>query len=260
MLEQIVKHINMTGLSGAARNFKDKLYKQKVLFAHVPKSGGTSLSHMLRARYPLSFFKLDEAASRLGQFDSSTHEWMTFKSKMMRYHAEIGTHFIQAHAPVDEDFVDEFSDEYHFITLIRNPVDRMISHYFFDKRLSSMSPEAFLDSPRGHNEGRVLSLFFGGLNFDKPENVPAARDRAINVLEAFSCVGILEEPDHFAEDLKNAMGMKLKIPRRNVGQDRKDNVFTGELLERVKEMCADDMRIYQHMKAKVIGSPLESAA
>lgn len=251
MLEHIVKRINMTGLAGAARNFKDRLYKEKILFAHVPKSGGTSLSHMLRARYPLSFFKLDEHASRLASPNRSLGEWMQFKSDLMRYHAQTGTHYIQAHAPVDGGFVEEFAGDYNFITLLRHPVDRMLSHYFFDKRLSVMSPEEFLDSPRGFTESHVLSHFFGSLDWDTPEDVEAASQRAIQVLESFSCVGILEEPETFADNLKEAVGVKLKIPRRNIGQDRKDSLFTPELMARVEEMCAHDMRIYEHMKAKL---------
>ncbi len=251
MLEQIVKHVNLTGLAGAARSFKDRLYKEKILFVHVPKSGGTSLSHMLRARYPLSFFKLDEHASRLGHSDRSLGEWMRFKSDMMRYHAETGVHYIQAHAPIDGGFVEEFAGKYHFITLIRDPIDRMLSHYFFDERLSVMTPEEFLDSPRGFTESHVLSHFFGGLDWDTPEDIEGATQRAIQVLDSFSCVGILDEPEIFADDLKSAVGVKLKIPRRNIGQDRKDSVFTPELMARMEEMCAHDIRIYQHMKAKL---------
>ncbi|MGH1422390.1 MAG: sulfotransferase family 2 domain-containing protein [Hyphomonas sp.] len=251
MLEQIVKHVNLTGLAGATRNFKDRLYKEKIFFAHVPKSGGTSLSHMLRAKYPLSFFKLDEHASRLGNTDRSLGEWMQFKSDLMRYHAESGVHYIQGHAPVNENFVEEFSDKYNFITLIRHPVDRMVSHYFFDKRLSAMSPDEFLASQKGFTASHVLAHFFGSLCWDTPEDVDAATARALKVLNSFSCVGILEEPEQFSNALKNSVGLKLKIPRRNIGQDRKDNVFTPEHMARINEMCAQDLHIYNCMKDKL---------
>ena len=64
LIEAFVRRVNLTGLSAAAKSLRTRMFRRRIYFAHIPKSGGTSLSHMMRARYPVSYFKLDEDASR----------------------------------------------------------------------------------------------------------------------------------------------------------------------------------------------------
>lgn len=246
IINSLVNHVNLTGLSGYSQRLKDRLYRQRIIFIHVPKSGGTSLSHTLRARYALSYFKLSEEAARAAGRDLSLGEWMRLKQRVVAYHAADGVHFVQGHVPVDRNFLDNDAAGYKLITLLRNPVDRVISHYFFDRKLRSMTPDNFLDSPRGYVETHVLGHFFGELDWDAPSNPAAAADRAIATLERFAVVGILSAPEAFYGDLKSEVGLNLKLPKRNVGKERTEDVFSPEIIARIEEMCAEDIRIFEH--------------
>lgn len=249
-LSSFTNLVNLTGWRDKYHAFIDSLYRSKVLFVHVPKSGGTSLSHSLRATYPLSFFKLDEEPSRAACQELTDQQWMNFKRRTMIYYADSGRHYLQGHFQVTASILKKRFADYHAITLLRDPVDRVVSHYHFDPRLNRMTPEQFLDSKRGQVETHVLGHFFGGLDFDNPSNHDEAAMRAIETLEQFSVVGILEEIEHFQSLLYEKTGVKIKLPRRNVGGHRQSHPesFSEASMQRLREMTSLDQKVYDHFR------------
>lgn len=248
MMNFLVNRFNLTGASSLGARAIQKLYKNKVLFVHVPKCGGTSLSHALRVRYALSYFKLSEEASTAAAGGMSTGAWMRLKRDLVAYHAHTGAHFIQGHIPVDTNYLETHMRGYKLITLLRDPVDRVISHYFFDPRLREMTPEQFLESRRGFIETRVLCHFFGGLDWDEPGDVQRAKVKAIATLKRFDVVGMLEEPLAFETNLVDHLGLRLSIPKRNVGEHRANGGLSSEIIERIKEMCQADRCIIHSLR------------
>lgn len=244
----IVNRIDFTGITHTYNTMLNKLYSRKVLFLHVPKSGGTSLSHTMRATFPLSFFKLSEEASREASPDMRGGDWMDFKKRLAAYHAHLGKHYIQGHFPITKEDLDAHFSEYAPITLLRSPIDRIISIYYFDERLRSMSPGEFLDSERGFIESHVLCHFFGGLGFELRGELEEARDNAIETLSRFDVVGILERQAEFAENVRNKLGINIVLPKRNVGVERKKRSkgFSEEEMSKLTEMTKYDQEIYDH--------------
>ncbi len=251
MLNTFVKSVNLSGAGQKWRNIKDALYKTKVIFVHVPKSGGTSLSHSFRARYPLSSFKVSEEASSRALYDVSTAEWMRFKRDLMAYHASGGSHYIQGHAPVDHDFISKYADEFQFVTLLRDPIDRFISHYHFDARCRKYPFSEFLETDRGWIESHVLCYFFGEQPWGAKDGIEAAPQRAIENLKKFSVVGILEDQEAFSRACQERLGVKLALPKRNIGGARKEKEYDilDADMQKLKEMCALDQAIYDSFVA-----------
>jgi hypothetical protein len=246
MLDLATKHFNFSGLSSISRLTKDRLYKQRVIFAHVPKSAGTSLSHSLRLRFIFSQFRLLEEESRLAVEGMSPDGWMRFKRQLVAYQAELGTHFIQAHFPVDSAFLDKYVGRYAFVTILRDPVQRVLSAYYFDPRLRQRDPEEFLESPRGFTATHVLCHFFGGLHWDTPQDPEGAALKAVANLQRFAAVGVLENLEGFYEQLRTRLGIRLSIPKRNIGMHRHTEELPPRIIDRIRSMCHQDMRIYRH--------------
>ncbi|MEM9781173.1 MAG: sulfotransferase family 2 domain-containing protein [Pseudomonadota bacterium] len=248
----LVKNINFSGLGRVGETLRNRIYKRRIFFAHVPKCGGTSLSHALRIRYPLSYFKLSEEAASASSRDLTTGQWMELKARLVAYHAHCGRHFLQGHIPVTEDYIDRHLTEYNLMTLLRDPVDRVVSHYFFDPRLNKLTPEDFLRHQRGFIETHALCHFFGGLDWDNPGDVGEAEARAMTTLDRFDVVGILEEPAAFERTLREDLGLRLSIPHRNQGTTRAGRSLPPEIMERITEMCEADLRIYRRYRAHAV--------
>ena len=254
MLETFARKVNMSGSANVARKIKERLYSERVMFVHVPKCGGTSLSHMLRARYALSYAKIDEAASATACAGADKNAWFGFKRGLAGYYAAKGAHFVQGHFCVDRAFIDAHAERYRIITVLREPVDRFVSHYHFDKRYNRMPFDEFADSTHGVTEGRVLCHFFGELPWDAPPD-PARADAsvatALTNLGALAVVGLVENPERMDADFERAVGFKPSVPVRNVGKTRQRSAgLTPAQLERAAELCADDARIYAAMAGR----------
>ena len=53
------------------------------------------------------------------------------RSKLMRYSCFRGIKFISGHLPHLNGYIEEVPDSYDLVTVLRNPVDRFVSKYYF---------------------------------------------------------------------------------------------------------------------------------
>lgn len=225
----------------------------RVAFIHVPKCGGTSVGNAIATKYPrYDASKLDWRAATAAraliamevmkgtqQKDASQH--MQF---LLSYHLNTRARFISGHYPLNGAILQQHSRQFHFITVLRDPVDRWKSNYIWNKQLPD--PEgtnlpssrfdgtiedefaAVISSGMGELMGSVATnIFAGGLLTDDRVKSISLSKTAVENLRQFSIIGILENLPQFADEVSRLIGKRIKIRTENTTLSR----YQGEQQE-----------------------------
>ena len=94
--------------------------KPTVLFVHIMKTGGQTVKGIASRHYPLdqiTFIQSDTYISEFAQFTLGQRA----QPRLLLGHMPYGIH---KHVP----------RQYHYVTMLRDPIERTISHYYFMRR------------------------------------------------------------------------------------------------------------------------------
>ena len=246
----------VTGLGKRLRSS----FSQRLLFLHIPKCGGTSIVHAMGACYgPRSMdpsqFYLDAAAvfetARL--FDQ---HFQQISEKLLLYAmAQKQCRFITGHFFFSEKAHSRFGDQWQTVTVLRDPVARWFSQYYFNRYKherhykTDADLEAYIDSQEGIGAGRTLLNVLEGSGRDWGGDPQQGVRRATANLEKISLVGILENLEQFKTRFRERYGTNLKIGtlrKSPVSGDQVRARVSGAILEKVRHICRYDSQIYQH--------------
>ncbi len=261
---------------------------RRVAFIHIPKCAGTAVDDAIRRELGRPHEpRVNDAAARraarlmIGGNDSARFAEGTpaYRRYLLAYHLCRGWRFISGHLPVNTDLLQEFRDQVAFVTVLREPVERWKSHYLFDKltnrepllqpcRTSSLSPgdelRRVLDSPLGRHLASVPTMFLAGrFPGDRDDAASLAGDVQRN-LRLFAVVGFTDAMEHFEQDFHRAVGVRIRIGRKNetaAGLGPADEPLYREVVERLKQpditaaieqLCAVEIEIYRWAKREFI--------
>ncbi len=109
-----------------------------VVFHHVPRCGGTSVSRALRLRYILSQFSLNAKASYETIKNKYPHSpgnvffdnLYSFRESLFDYALNSYIRCVSGHVKFNENTYDKFCNTYKYITVLRDPVQRYLSDYY----------------------------------------------------------------------------------------------------------------------------------
>ena len=243
---------------------------RRIVFHHVPKCGGTSVGRALRRAYILSqgtvtpeaSMKAFEAA-REGRTGQALADVSELREMMLLYMLYTDTRCVSAHIPFSEAAFRQFSDRYVFVTLLRDPVDRFISNYYWSHQHPGgvghiAEPlEEFLATSRARHLGSTYVRYFSG----EPAQDFTARhvESAIRNLRRMDCVGFLDEVGQFAAGLRRLTGKRISIGRENVRNTggKRDAILAGPLGGKVLEACRFDSDVWdavQDLRTRPPGS------
>ena len=220
-----------------------------LIYLHLPKCGGTTLNRLIEWEYP---------PHRIYSVDPSFFRWSYYRLLRKSPRRLDGLRVIKGHMPFGVH--RQIARPCTYITVLREPVERVISEYYFalhhplhpqHKRMQSLTLEQYVTTTPHHNlQCKLLAGpppqrdFLAGDCTD--ETLAAAK---ANLAAHFSLAGLTERFDETLALLKVLFGWKLShYASFNVGQNRPTR---QEVPESTRQIIAErnryDVAIYQHV-------------
>lgn len=258
----------MSFLLNIYRNMREYCTKpsltKKTFFLHIPKCGGTSITQALSSccarecRFLPSPQRADNAKFLNAQASLKGARLCgmalgKYREHLLLYFMSMkNVKFITGHYNFSELVCQEFGEEWTFITMLRHPVSRWFSHYFFNRYKEADHFKinddlaSFVDSGPGQRMGHfyVYNLTgegqFGSVS---TETVT----QAIEYLEKFSIVGCIEHLNIFLKQFEELYHIKLNIKAKNknpLDKSKQKEQISEEIMKKVEKICQPDMEIY----------------
>jgi hypothetical protein len=223
----------------------------RMVFIHVPKCGGRSIDKGLRRAYralPVRqrgrIVQLKEKATSNASDDTDWSVWQLREGLLEYYLAHDDVQYLSGHFQIDRATVERRADEWRFVTVLRNPVDRWLSHYFFNRYKPGdhygidQDLEQFLNTDRAAAYGRTFVDYFS-------EDGP---DEAKATLEQFDVVGFLDDLNDFRDRVVSYLGERPEILHHNsnpVAKRKRKELVTPAIRDEVRELCGPDLDVYE---------------
>ncbi len=234
----------------------------RLFFLHVPKCGGTSVDKALRRVYQGAGYRtehLDPFAS-LKAAELANIRMRPCRDHLLYYHmAQKNMRYLGGHFSYSDTARAAFAD-WRYVTLLREPVTRWLSGYFYNKYKQgdhfrvATSLDTYLDSRQALVAGR---LYAAKLTSDLPieeAGTDEAIEQAIANLQRFDAVGLLERLPTFAQDCQALIGVPIPVEHHNRSprsEAEQHEEVTGEALERIRALCAPDLRVYEAVQTRI---------
>ncbi|MEJ9314094.1 sulfotransferase family 2 domain-containing protein [Priestia megaterium] len=215
--------------------------KKLIIFMHIPKTGGTTLNDIFKKSYAeneiYDHVPLEAMRNHFSQLKEED-------KKVIK--AISGHHFYGIH--------DLFSKPYTYFTMMRNPIERVISLYYFlktypgyyEENMRNMSFEEYIDwDPQARN-GQIHQIC--------GQNSHLSLEKAKENLKVFEVVGITEMFNESLLLLKNKFNWNnIEYVKENVTKSRpRISEVSTEIIKKIEKNNELDIELFEYIKSNLI--------
>ncbi|MEL6441277.1 MAG: sulfotransferase family 2 domain-containing protein [Cyanobacteria bacterium J06621_8] len=225
-------------------------YSPLVIFLHIPKAAGTTLRDILCRQYKKEYiYELDsknflQSQEDFKQLDPKEKD----KIQLLMGHMYFGLH----------EFMSLPST---YITMLRNPIKKVISYYYFVSKLTTHPDYELIKSQnislkeycimKRPNMCNAQTRFLAGENFSEVNNEPEMLEQAKrNLQDYFSIVGITERFNETLILMKQKLGWDLNPYYYKRNTNRTDSYaklnISDDTLETIREYNQLDIELYEY--------------
>lgn len=241
-------------ISLVPREFSYRKYKPKrVLFDHLPKCAGTVISDYLIMHYPERvIFKTDVRRPQ--------HSVQQFQS--MSEHLRYNFYLITGH--LTHRLLDFVHPETITMTVFRDPVDRLISHYYHVRRDrkhylhdqvmgSNLSLEDYISSGLSGELRNLYTTHFTGCSIKEVEMAPeeSVQRAFLEITTKYDFIGFQDNLLPMINRLRNTAHLHLLFHNRPQNKTRNKPKYE-DIDEKVKNSIAKvnflDVKLYAILK------------
>lgn len=250
----------MPAPSEAKRSFVTKLRNRlplvgvrPVIFFHIPKCGGSTVTRFLHKQYlPEQVFQIDGQNPK-----ASVDQFKSFSAEKRRSYRLVIGHAAQK-------LLDYVGPEWISMTVLRDPVDRIVSHYYYAKRDQrhylhqrihdeSIGLLEYVAKPLTREVQNWHVSTFSGRSFSEvPANPQGSIDLAFDfITRQFQVVGFLDD----LPGAMNQIGTLARFHSRfengtyNKTKDRpKIEQVDAEVLRKITELNSLDVQLYERLR------------
>lgn len=259
-----------------ARLYSGRIIRSSILpsprfpsfFMHMPKCGGTSISEAMYATVPLGrgVAVIDAVSTRraaaIYEFgrdepllchEDHAHGDKVFdlRERLLLQHMAWGAWLIHGHVLFSEKADAYFGSRFKYVTLLRDPVERMISNYRMAVNAGGVPEglDAYLDTPVARSHAQVYLRYLSGQTVVPDAEVPEKLSLAQSRLAGFAVVGFLDDLPGFQKRYQAEFGVPLQIKTYNQGKGKKP-VLTASQTARIAALTAPDQAIFDTAKGQ----------
>lgn len=266
-MKELLKLVAKALPRASSSHFFRRLYRSaeipKIYFCHVPKSAGSSIATAIRDQVyihdNLDVFDIKQSPS-LRAAKVTNKSMMQARETILAYHLSIDSNFFgKGHCYCRPNLIKEFSKEWNFITVLRNPIDRWISEYVYNTykqgqwTKNNLPLREYLESRKAVAGGQQLVRYFSNYSLDFQSPVESHIEEALENLSQFTLVGTMDNLDIWTNQLKTRFSLKIDLP--NINKSPKNQVAEqirsdAQTMRKIQNLCKHDLEIYDKFTQK----------
>lgn len=243
----------------------------RIVYLHIPKCGGTSIRAALdgcfkpwRATQRGRVLHLDELAAREATSAGRIPYGGTRRALLAYHLATTDARLVHGHYRYSRTVFERHRSTWSFITVLRYPVERWFSHYYFNVAHTTdneyqitSSLEDHVQTERAALDGTELVRSFADLDDPNDSRANEAVERAIANLRDLDIVGTLEDLPGLNEAFRSLFDYPLDIPYLNVTSDisrKPRREVEPWIVDRVRQFCEPDLRVFRALFPEIAAS------